>query len=360
MSGIMLVLDGMDDVEYDLLDGKTPYEFGKGSNFDRLESQAIKGEIRTIPYGFSSDTMVGMLSLFGVHPDKIPSGRSYLEAASAGIKFAADDLILRANFVKLDDHGNLENAFLLPTKQLLEQAKKCIMSVGLEMHYIGEYRSIIIAKGYKSYLDGLITHPPHQFIGESYDKILPHGNSFANILQNIMNDLYIRTKSYSIVPWGESIYQKLPKFPAKAALINKTAVVSGIAIEMGMENVNLCSSTGDIDTNLSDKAKIAMDKLIKNDIVVVHIGGTDEATHRKNPVEKAEFIGKIDRDIIGYFLDKLDNQGKLIVVSDHFAYCKNGGHGIDPVRFLLYKKGQKPEKHGLLRNVSAYELLLRE
>ena len=359
-SGIILVLDGLDDISYGELDGKTPYDFGKGQNFRFVEGCSESGLLQTIPEEFIPDTMVGMLTILGVGADKIPRGRSYLEAISHGIEFGKRDLILRGNYAMFDELDRLKNPFKVPDSDTVKQVKEYFSHNGMTLHYLDAYRSIIVAKNASDFIQNFISFPPHQHIGNAFQTILSHGNAFADNLSQITKELYRQTRPYAVLPWGESVYEGLPRFSFSAAMVGGTAVVSGISEMMGMENVVYESYTGDIDTNLNSKARIAIELLKNHQLVVVHIGGTDEATHRRNPREKAAFVEKIDKEVIEYFVESLPDSSRLLIMSDHCAYCSVGGHGSEPVKFWLYRKNGLPKNVGLVENIPAYRLVLGE
>ncbi|GIT03984.1 MAG: hypothetical protein CM1200mP28_12430 [Deltaproteobacteria bacterium] len=61
--------------------------------------------------------------------------------------------------------------------------------------------------------------------------------------------------------------------------------------------------TANLDTNLTEKFKVAGNMLDKHGLVVLHIKGCDIAAHNKEPVKKKDFLQKIDSEL-GKFLKK--------------------------------------------------------
>jgi len=107
-------------------------------------------------------------------------------------------------------------------------------------------------------------------------------------------------------------------------LICSAEIVRGIGLQLGMNVVSKNEFTADVDTNLKLKAEMAKVILEKHDFVIVHINGADEAAHRKNFIEKAEFIQKIDNELFGALGKEIDY--KLIMTSDHGTSSITGKH----------------------------------
>ena len=55
--------------------------------------------------------------------------------------------------------------------------------------------------------------------------------------------------------------------------------------------------TANLDTNLTEKFKIAGNMLNDNGLVVLHIKGWDIASHNREPVKKRDFLQKIDYEL---------------------------------------------------------------
>jgi 2,3-bisphosphoglycerate-independent phosphoglycerate mutase len=115
----------------------------------------------------------------------------------------------------------------------------------------------------------------------------------------------------------------------------------GGAIAMGMACPIIATATGDTDTDLAAKLSETLRLAGEHDFVMLHIGGTDEATHRFNAVEKAEFVKKIDAEIITPLIEAVPQGTRIMVTCDHVALCSTGGHTADPVGFMLWEKGAK-------------------
>jgi len=74
MSGLMIILDGLQDIAYDVTSGKSPYDYGKRDNFRAFEAASATGLLKTTPQGFEPDTQNCLLYMLGVSPKKYPRG----------------------------------------------------------------------------------------------------------------------------------------------------------------------------------------------------------------------------------------------------------------------------------------------
>ena len=346
MAGLMLVLDGMQDIEYDILGGKTPYESGKSDAFRRFEAESATGEFVTTPQGFEPDTQTCVLTLLGVEPKDIPDGRSYIEALALGLAVGDNDLILRCNFVKVDADGNLE----IPCCSAPENIAKALRAEVLklkdnEIFPVGSYKSLQLIKNGKAFIERLKTSMPHQHQGECFEDLLPTGNAFAEKLASFSRDMLEKYKPYTVLNWAQAVKGDLPAFPTlhngiSGGLVSKTDAPVGAAVAMQMDCPDIPTATGDTDTDLSAKLEATLNLVDNVDFTMLHIGGPDEATHRQDPQEKADFIGKLDTEIIAPIMQRVPIGTRVMITCDHEALCSTAGHTDKPVRFWLWEKGK--------------------
>ena len=98
---------------------------------------------------------------------------------------------------------------------------------------------------------------------------------------------------YALLPWGESIYQKLPSFyelhQLSSVSVCATEIVKGLSMAMDMNVPHVEFVTADIDTDLINKCDAVIDQIGRNDFVLLHINGADEASHRGDINEKNKF-----------------------------------------------------------------------
>ena len=346
MAGLMLVFDGMQDNEYDILGGKTPYDSGKGDAFHRFEAESSTGALITTPEGFEPDTQTCVLTLLGVKPNDIPEGRSYLEALALGLPVSLDDLIVRCNFVKVSDDGILEVPCCAAPPRIAKALREEVLKQkGMSIFPVGSYKSLQLIKDARPYIEGMKTFMPHQHQGERFEDLLPSGNELADKLANFSRDMYKKYKPYTVLNWAQAVKGELPAFPVvhgglNGGLVSKTDAPMGIASAMWLECPKLPTATGDTDTDLSAKLEATLNLLKKVSFVMLHIGGTDEATHRQDPQEKADFISRLDNEIVAPLMERIPDGTRIMITCDHEALCSTAGHTTTPVRYWLWEKGK--------------------
>ena len=107
---------------------------------------------------------------------------------------------------------------------------------------------------------------------------------------------------------------------------------------LGMHIIEDSRLTGGTNTDLKAKFDITFKALQDYDFVFTHIKGTDNLSHDGKPVEKADFIEKIDKEI-KRFLPENDEQDLVIMLTgDHSSPCSFKDHSADPVPIIIYSK----------------------
>lgn len=364
MSRIMVVLDGLQDVAYPELDGKTPYDWGKGKGFNEIESGCLRGRFSATPEGFEPDTQTCILTLLGVDPKDIPSGRSYIEALAIGVPVGKDDIVLRCNFVKITPDGILEIPTCSAPRDIAETLKSAVAAIsGNSITQVGSYKSLQVIEGGGGFMQTMRTFPPHNYAGKPLESLLPSGNELADKLAAFSREQLKLHAPYTVLNWAQSVPCTLPSFASlhggmTGAMVSATHAPMGCAAAMGMDCPRMPTATGDTDTDLAAKVAETLKYARERDFVMLHIGGPDEATHRMDPREKAEFVKKMDAELIEPLLAGMSDSDKMMVTCDHVALCTTGGHTAEPVGFMLYEKGRRLEGDiGVLDGKRAIEVM---
>jgi len=363
LSCLMILIDGVQDISYEVLGGKTPLEAGKGEAYLRLEAESARALLKTTPPGWEPDTLNCTLTLFGFTPDMLPSGRTCIEAQAEGVPVEKDDLVMRCNFVRIAEDGTLEEPCCTPPDEIADALMaEVIKRHGTPLKRIGGYKCIQSFRESKKWMEGLRTFPPHNYQNKPLKDLLPYGNELGESLAKTMLELYEVYKPYTVFNWGHSIYEELPSFTQltgmKGAIVNKTLVLEGVAKVMEMACPHVPGATGETDTNLKGKASAVLELLKDGYFVVLHVGGADEATHRQDPKEKAWFISRVDEELLAPIIEGVPDGCKIMLTSDHEAYCSHAGHTDLPVEALLWEKGKVHRGDlGLIEGTQAIPLL---
>lgn len=359
MSNVMVIIDGMTDNPIDELGGKTPFQYAKCKNINYIKDNGCYGEFKTCPDGFKVDSMNCIMTLLGMESKDIPKGRAYLEALAHEIPIDDDDLVMRCNIVTIDENGKLKSSCGegISKEEFDDIISRNISAFKenekIKMYNIGRYKNILVIKGAKGEFETTITYAPHENLGATIEDIMPCGSKASTVLEDIMKKSrgYINNpsegfKEYMLMPWGTSYVQDVPKFyelhDKRCAAVCATEIVQGIASVMNIYLPKINGATADIDTDLNSKLNWALKLSKEYEIVIVHINGTDESSHRKKPFEKASFLKSIDEIIVGGLIEsKCFNS--ILVCCDHSSLSDKGSHrgGYQP--FFLYNVEGKKE-----------------
>ena len=321
---IMLIIDGAEASDYEGCE-----------NINTIKHIGTYGKVNNTPKGMETGSLSCIMNILGVPKHHIPSGRAYLEAVSEDIDIDNEDLIFRCNNVVIKNNklvsscGEYKNNFMeesdIPNCKLI---------------HMGGYKNLLVIKDAKRYIDSIITYPPHQNIGRDIEEIYPKCNNkqIEKVLKNLIDN-------YGLFPWGQSIKENIPSFKEihnmDGAAVCKTEIVKGIAKSMKMYCPDIKESTADIDTNLLEKTKKALDLSKDYEFVLLHINGADESAHRKNHKEKIDFIKKIDSEVVKYILQNINRDIAFIVTSDHGTSPESGKHVDGFVNYYILNENEE-------------------
>jgi 2,3-bisphosphoglycerate-independent phosphoglycerate mutase len=368
MKYIVLLCDGMSDLPFDGLNGKTPMQVAKKPNMDKLARVSEIGLVKTVAQDMKPGSDVANLAVLGYNPKDCYTGRSPLEAASLGIDMAADDVSFRCNLVTLSDEGeSYENKRMVDycggditteeAKQLIEAVQERFGNSDFHFYPGVQYRHCLIwHKGTTAI--GKLT-PPHDIsdriitdhlgVNEAGAALLAMMKASFDLLNNHPVNLARKAKGLrpanSIWLWGEGKRTALQPFAEmtglpnfKGAMISAVDLLRGIGKLAGMTVIEVPGATAWIDTNFEGKAQAAVDFLHNGgDYAYVHIEAPDECGHRGEAANKVRAIELIDERALGLLLNAMQGEDfRLLICPDHPTPLSTKTHTHDPVPFLIY------------------------
>ena len=376
MKYIILVGDGMGDLPLPELEYRTPLETANTPAMDSLSRNGELFRLQTIPPGMQPGSDIANLSLLGYQPQDFYTGRAPLEAASMGIELAEGETAYRCNLVSLEKNGPESLVMVDFSAGHIPTAESSILINGLQeelgsdlFHFypgIG-YRHLLI---YKNNLPGLITVPPHDYIGKNvaeywkrylqYPELQRMLESACRLLENHHVNKQRLQKGQlaanSIWLWGEGKAPTMPtieaQFGLKGSLISAVDLLKGIGVYGGLDIISVEGATGYLDTNYAGKAAAALEALVRQDFVFVHVEAPDEAGHKGSIPEKIQAIEDFDAKIVKPIFAGLQSMEKnpdfrLVVCMDHLTPISIRTHSDQPVPVLLYDSRQQGIKSGL-------------
>jgi 2,3-bisphosphoglycerate-independent phosphoglycerate mutase len=155
----------------------------------------------------------------------------------------------------------------------------------------------------------------------------------------------------------ETLSQKYPQIQ-KGSVISAVDLIKGIGHYAGLRNVEVPGATGLYNTNYEGKVQAALEALKTEDFVYLHIEAPDEAGHEGDIPLKLRTIEDIDSKVVGPIYQQVSTWNEPIAISflpDHPTPCELRTHTNEPVPFLIYYPGIRPDGVDKFDEVSCVE-----
>lgn len=396
--GLLVIMDGLGDRPGLALGGQTPLEAAVTPHMERLVSMGMCGNVYPIAPGIPVGTDVGHLHIFGYDSAKVYRGRGPLEASSGGLELMDGDVAFRGNFATVTDDlvvtdrraGRIHEG----TKTLAAALDGMELSGQIRVlaKELTEHRIAIVLRG-EGLSDNITCTDPGTAeegkriaVPEALDKSR-EAKRTAGALQEFTMKAYEILKELPLNREREANGLKPAnvvltrgagkktemaslgkRYGIRAACIAGDKTVGGIARLSGMDYYTKECFTGSFDTDLMEKARLALELLQQRryDWVVLHIKGTDLAGHDNLPEKKKEIVEKTDA-MLGYLLERLDlGTCYLAFTADHSTPCEAYDHtgdgvptfiaGNDVRRDQVTQVGERYFMEGALNNLTANDI----
>ena len=342
----------MADHAIERLGGKTPLQYAKTPNMDRLAREGRCGRLMTVPEGFPPGSEVANTAILGYDLNRVYEGRGPLEAASIGYEMQEGDMAIRCNVIALENgkiknhHGNH-----LTSEQGAELMRLLDDKLGNEkVKFIPgiQYRHLLVIKGGNK---NIICNPPHDHPDEEWRPLLvkaavPEAEETAELIDSlILQSQDILGNGLSIWPWSPgyrpSMTPLTTTFPEikTGSVITAVDLIKGIGHYAGLQKIEVEGATGLFDTNYEGKAAAAIEALKKQDFVFLHIEASDEAGHDGDIDLKLRTIEDIDAKVVGPISSEVGDDVAIAVLPDHPTPVEKRIHVAEPVPFLIWHKG---------------------
>ncbi len=377
MKYLIIIGDGMADYPLRELERKTPLQFARIPWLDKIARRSFIGQVKTIPKGLKPGSDIATLSILGYNPIEFYFGRGAFEAINMGIDLGKEDVALRCNLIT-EDNGILADysAGHIRTSEaevLIDFLNSKLADEKIKFYPGVGYRHILILKDFNLNLKQISTTPPHDILGKKIKEYLPFGEN-SQILRELVIDSKLLLRDHRINRvridlgenpanmiwlWGEGRKKNLPSFKERfglsGAVISAVDIVKGIGKAIGLTSIEVEGATGYLDTNYSGKVSATINSLKQKDFALLHIEAPDEASHSGQTKLKIKAIEEFDKNVIGRIFPFLSDLGayRLLILSDHITSLKSRTHSADPVPFLLFGKGIKPNKADSFDEIAA-------
>ena len=369
MKAVLIIADGLGGRPSDM-DGKTCLESANTPILDALAARGALGLVDPIGPGVRPGSDTAHLSLLGYDPYEVYTGRGVYECLGIGMDVRAGDICFRANFasveasaegLKLLDRraGRIETGQAELETALRALRIRSVAGVEVEFRASTQHRGALLLRG-----EGLSRNvsetDPHE-VGTLLHRSIPTvagdlaGERTAEVVNEltresheILKDLPINRRRIAegkppaniVLVRGAADCPALPSiesiYGVRGAVIAGGALYKGVALGVGMTSVEVPGATGGLDTDLGAKADALIKALESYDLVFVHVKGTDNAGHDSNAAAKAGFIERIDRELFGAIVDRLDwSNTHLAFTGDHTTPIDFGDHTCEPVPVMF-------------------------
>jgi 2,3-bisphosphoglycerate-independent phosphoglycerate mutase len=371
----VLIIDGAAGWPIKERGNKTCLELARTPNLDRMTSEGVVGLVRTVPPGMEPSSACACMSILGYDPKIYYKGRAGIEATSMGISVGENEVVFRCNLVavhygKMWDYsaGHISDD---EAKILISALNETLGNDHIRFYPGVGYRHILKLKGYEDALKAICT-PPHDIPEKPIAGFLPNGTG-SEILLDLMarsegvlkaHPVNIKRKSQGETPatsiwlfWGTGQLPAMPSFKKlydlKAQMTSGVDLLRGMAKMVGIGVLEIKGVTDGLDNDSAGQVKGALEALDKNDLVVIHYEAPDEAGHGGSIEEKVEAIEKADKEIVSRLGSWEKGDLSVLVMPDHPTPVSLRTHAAEPVPFLLWGKGFKPNGANRLTEAEA-------
>lgn len=371
MKYIVVLCDGAADTPVAELNGKTPLEYAKKPNIDKLATLGEMGMVTTVPGNLPPGSDVANLAVFGYDPQIYYTGRSPLEAVSMNVPLELTDTTFRTNLVNLSEAEDYENKTMVDyssdeistpeAHELLKAVNDKLKTDEYEFFGGISYRHLLVWHNKENTFQSLV--PPHDISDKKITEYLPKDETILKLMKDsyeILKDHPVNLErvkrglrpANSIWIWGSGTKPNLTtyaeKFGIKGAVVSAVDLIKGIGQCAGLDVLEVEGATGTVHTNFDGKAKAAIEALRNGaDFIYVHLEGADEAGHRHEIDNKVKSIELIDEKIVAPILKamKEDNEDfAILVMPDHPTPLAIRTHTSDPIPYILYNSTKETEK----------------
>lgn len=333
-------------------------------NLDRMATQGYAGMALTIPPGMEPGSAPACMSVLGYDPTVYYRGRSAIEARSVGVPIGPGEVTFRCNLVTiLEGMMVSHSAGHITTGEaaaIIDTLNEKLGSSEVKFFTGISYRHICKVTGHEDTLSAICT-PPHDITDRRVEEYLPHGTG-SELLCDLMkksenllvnHPVNIERKRLGKLPvtsiwlfWPSGRVPEMPSFRElhglKAALTSGVDLLRGLAMMAGIEVLHIKGVTDNLDNDFAAQTNGALESLKSGDLAIMHIEAPDEMGHRGSADDKIKAIELIDREVMGRLLDWKDGGLKVLVMPDHPTPIKLKTHSAEPVPFIIWGGGAKP------------------
>jgi 2,3-bisphosphoglycerate-independent phosphoglycerate mutase len=386
MKIILILLDGVGDRSYKILNNRTPLQQAHKPNLDRLAQLGSNGLFHSSLIGQCLPSEMAHYLLFGYDSHDFP-GRGLLEAVGEGVSFNDGDVLSLAHLscvtwhegVPVLTHGR--KAIKDDTRKI-EQLFSAVtpyetQGVRFNLYRTGPNDAILVISGNVS---PHVSDSDPMVIGRPMAKVKPVSgnpepekaaktaaalNKYLSYGHSILAGHEVnRHRTEANLPSANFLAtqrcgRRIPQEPfydlwgIKGMVIASGAVYMGLAHELGLKPFRVKDSEHPGE-DLKKRIRIAVSDA-SHDFIHVHTKAPDEAGHTKDPVRKKEVIELLDQGL-DELVRKVEERNDMLVVvtADHSTPSSSALiHSGEPVPVTLIGPNVRRDKVKTFDEISA-------
>jgi 2,3-bisphosphoglycerate-independent phosphoglycerate mutase len=334
-------------------------------NLDRLARQGIVGLAKTVPDGMEPSSACACMSVMGYDPEVYYKGRAAIEAVSLDIPIAQDEAVFRCNLVNIQ--GGIMRSYCAghittpEASRLIEDLNKRLGDANIAFYPGVGYRHILKISQHPETLNA-ITTAPHDISNQPIKDYLPRGAGSNLLLELIDKSKEVLTNhevnlerrraghveaNSAWFTWGSGQPPVFPPFSQvyglRAAITSGVDLLNGLGKMMNMDILAIAGVTDGQDNDCQAQVEGALAALENHDLVIIHFEAPDEAGHAGSVEQKVAAIEKADAQMVGALADYCPYDMRILVMPDHPTPIKLLTHSPEPVPFVIWGKGIKPD-----------------
>lgn len=259
---------------------------------DSLAAEGAVVRIATTPRGLPAGSETGIAALLGVPPRRAV-GRGWVDAAAYGVEVPDGLTPWRADVV----YRNGKRASI-------RQARDVCAHLGRHARAVSGHRLVIVAA------------------------TRPEGRRLLG--------LEVRVWPGESAPEGD--------LPVDTIVVCARGAAAGLARLLGAQVIVPPGATGDVDSDLPAKGAAAVAAVADGATrVVVHVGASDEAAHRRDADAVIGALERLDAELLAPLRDAVAAaRGRLVVCPDHGTDPMTGRHDPAPVPAVVWGERVDP------------------
>lgn len=371
---LLAIADGLGDRPCAVLHGQTPLEAAHKPNLNAIAANGSSGIMDLHFCGVPVGTDLGHMLLFGYNQADYP-GRGPIEAFGEGLELQGGDIALRANFATLGTENlviDRRAGRIREGTALLAAALNGLKLGDVEIIFkeATEHRAVLVLRG--PGLSAAITDSDPKVEGKPYKEVRPKDatpeaaktaavlNQFLAQAHQLLNKhpLNKKRQEHNLLPAngiltrGAGLMPHLTKITERlgftAACIAAESTVLGVAKLAGFTTFTDKRLTGNLDTDVELKARLAIDALQNYDFVAVHLKCPDLMGHDNKPLGKVQTVELYDKLLgaIRCLLPEITTANVILALAaDHSTPCERKEHSGDPVPIVI--SGSNIRKDGI-------------